>query len=502
MRRIALAGLVLALATSSSVLAQPGSAKPNATTAPTAAPATSATSATPASSAPSSAKLPPGHPPPGHGAAPPNQARERITDRVVPDSQLPAGTIAVMIIDGDDRPAPNVPVTLAVLMSSVTKGEARERVVGTTDESGQVTFNDLKYGSGISYRVTTNNGMATFSSQPFGLTDQGGIRALQHRYDTVNTIGDSRLLMELHMVLDIKQDNVAISHLLVLVNLGREAYVASDVRIPFPKGYEAFSAQESMEGVGMVERDGEMVLEGTFPPGQTQITYRYQVPLDGGEELNVKLPVPPRVAASRVVLKANEQMSLKIAGYPAAERARWNDGAKVHEVRSQAPRTREEIAAAFSRNAPGTLDITISGIPTPGLKRTIAVLLALFAVLAGAYHVFRKRQHAGPEPDVLEDLEQAQQALLDELALLETFKQQQEIGPRTYQKVREQLLDALARIMSRRKNALAETNDARASHRPATSYGSQAGTEEATRSKPKRKKRARKRRKKRVAAEI
>ena len=216
------------------------------------------------------------------------------------DDKLPPGTIAVMILDGNHRPLPNTPITLSVLFSSVTKGESRERVEATTDERGTHTFKNQKYGSGISYRVNVDNGPAKFSTQPFGLTDQAGVRVLQHRYDAVTNIADSRVLHELHVILDIKQDNVAVNHLMVLVNLGPDAYVANDVRIPFPEGYEAFSAQENPSGIEMIEEDNAMVLKGTIPPGDTQLTYRYQLPLDGGDELQVSLPTPPRMAVGRV----------------------------------------------------------------------------------------------------------------------------------------------------------------------------------------------------------
>ena len=303
MKRGALATASAAvLCCASLALAQQPSAQPAGSAAP---PATAAPNAKPAPPPAPEARP---TPPPGHG----QMGQEQITDRVVPDKSLAPGTVAVMIIDGNHRPVPNTDIELAILFSSVTKGESKESVKARTDEKGQYTFTGLKFGSGISYRVKTTNGPATYSSQPFGLNDQGGMRVLQHRYEAVSNIAESRLLLEVHMILDVKQDNIAINHLLVAVNLGREAYVASGLSIPLPKGYEAFSAQESTDGITIKDKDGMMVLDGTFPPGQRQLTYRYQMPLEGGDELGLKLPMPPRVAASRVVLKANEQMTLEV----------------------------------------------------------------------------------------------------------------------------------------------------------------------------------------------
>ncbi len=483
MRRATLslvAGLVLALLIGSSwavaQTAQPsarpapaasaaGSAAPPPSAAKSAAPATSTSAALPPGHPPTDA-MPPGHPPtdampPGHpptnGGTPPGhppaEGSRRIPDRVMPDDKLPPGTVEVIILDGNDQPVPNAPIVLNVLFSSVTKGDSRETLPATTDASGRYRFEQLKHGMGISYRLTTQNGPATFGTQPFGLTDQFGIRVIQHRYDIVTSLAESEMLLELILLLDIKQDNVAINHLLRAFNRGTSAYVATDIRIPFPKDYEGFDAQESSGDVAMKDVEGHMVLTGTFPPGQTDLTYRYQLPLGGGADLDMKVPLPPRMAITHVVLKANDEMTLKVAGFPPAEESRWNDGAKVQQT-SKVPQTMTDLQAVMGQTAPGQLEIEIDGIPTPGLKRTLAVLLTALALSIGAVQLFRRREQQGPAPDLIEDLEQAQAALLDELALLEKLRSKGEVGPRTYEGLRAQLLDALARIMARLEAAM------------------------------------------------
>lgn len=451
MKRLALASLLVVMATGSWAFAQkPEPAPPNASAAPSAASSASPTEKPP-EKPPEKGQLPPGHPPADadHGDAQPR----RIPDRVMPDDKLAPGTVDIIILDGNDQPIPNIPFTLDVLFSSVTKGDSRESLPAQTNEAGVYHFENLKYGSGISYRVTVDNGPASFGSQPFGLTDQAGMRVIQHRYDAVTSLAESDMLLELILLLDIKQDNIAVNHLLRAYNRGNTAYVATDVRIPFPEDYAAFSAQESPGGVEMVENEGAMELRGTFPPGQTDITYRYQIPLDGGAEVAMTVPTPPRMAITHVVLKANDEMVLNVTGFPASEDGRWNDGAKVKQT-SRVPQTMPEIQAVMSNTSPGKLAIHISGIPTPGLKRTIAVVLALLAMAAGGLHVYRRRTDpASPELDVIEDLEQAEKALLDELALLEKLRAKGDVGPRTYDGLKNQLLDALARIMSRLESA-------------------------------------------------
>ena len=197
------------------------------------------------------------------------------------------------------------------------------------------------------------------------------------------------------------------------------------------------------------------------------------------------------------VLKANEDMTLAVAGFPPAERGRFRDGSKVHEASTKAPKTMQDLQAVFTRNAPGKLDITIKGIPTPGLKRTIAVILALLAMAGGIYHLYSRRTRDDAAPDIIEDLEQAQAKLLDELALLEKLLSKGEVGPRTYKSLRTQLLDALARIMARLTAARGAPPEAAA----ADDAEAAAVDEDAVEVKKRRKKRRKKKKRKKKAPE-
>jgi hypothetical protein len=459
MKRPVMAAVVVALAAVTLAVGaqQPAPKAPSSAAASAAASAPHPGASASASAPAPSSELPPGHPPtgempPGHpptGEVPadhPQQAPKRIPDRVAPDEELAPGTIDVLILDGDDQPVPRVPITLGILFNSVSTGESRERRVVTTDDDGFYRFEGLKFGSGIAYRITTDNGPASFGSQPFGLTDQGGMKVILHRYDADTTLEESRILMEAIVVLDIKQDAIAINHLVRVMNFSNRAFVATDVRVPFPPDYQGFDKEETMNGAGIIERDGAMEFTGTFPPGQTETSFRYQVPLAFGSDQKLRLPLPPRVARSRVILKAGKGMGLAVAGFPAAEEGRLNDGSRMLFT-TFAPQTEAEMMRLLESVSPITLDVSIQGLPTPGPKRIVAVLLAVLAIAGGAFYLHRRREAGDLAPDQREDLEHARDTLLGEIALLEKMHQRGEVGPRSYETLRNQLLEALARII-------------------------------------------------------
>ena len=210
-----------------------------------------------------------------------------------------------------------------------------------------------------------------------------------------------------------------------------------------PPGAAGFDNGDSASGVTMVESDGQMELTGTFPPGQSEMTFRYNVPLDGSDELNVKLPLPPRVIATRVVVGAGPKMGLEVAGFPAAEPGTWQDGKRVLMTTKQA-RARDGIASLMQSTAPTLLSIRLTGIPNPGYGPRIALVLALLATAGGLGFFFTHRNETKLRADQREDLLEARDTLLEEFVVLEKARRL-----RPYQRLRGALLDALARIERR-----------------------------------------------------
>jgi hypothetical protein len=95
-----------------------------------------------------------------------------------------------------------------------------------------------------------------------------------------------------------------------------------------------------------------------------------------------------------------------------------------------------------------TFTAQLSGIPTPGNGRWIAVLVALCLAALGA-GVLRGTFGDDTQADLQDrDAERAHRVLLDELVDLTRARKNQVIGPSTYESARRVLVDALSRIVS------------------------------------------------------
>ena len=470
-------------------------ARPHTTAAPSAAAdapqqteppgAASGTPATPAGALPPghppTGQMPPGHPPtgqmpPGHpptGRTPPGHpsgARQPPRNSVLNDKELPPGTIDIQILDSSGRPVPNAPITLAILFSSVTKGESRERKVVTADEMGRFRFSDMKRGSGTSYRIVSNVDEASFASDPFGLKDEAGIRVKLHVFPPIRDLAKAPFVMEAVVIIEIKDESIAINHLLRTLNVGNVAYVPTGVRMALPEDAKAFNTGDSMEGQGIIERDGSLELVGTYPPGQTEMTYRYQVPRGTDAMQRLKLPLPPRVVATRVMVGANAEMSMRIAGFPDANPNRLTDGKRVLET-TRKVNLRGGMAALMANTSPQLLEVEISGLPTPGSTRLVSLLLAIAAIFGGLYYLYSTHGDATLFGEQRRDLEDARDTLLDEIALLHRAKRTGTLGPRTFARVRDALMDALARIVDKLDEAARTTKKTKKSRRKAKAKG-------------------------------
>ncbi len=395
-------------------------------------------------------ELPAGHPP--LAAAPSPQRDAEFTpppDRVAPDKELPAGSIRARIVDPKEAPLAGVEVRLGILRQTIAEGESRDERRATTDGEGWVRFDGLKQGSDFSYRVTVARGAANYASSPFNLSREAGQSVLLHIYPVVREISQALVGMRGYISVEPRDEVFQFEGMYQIFNIGAVTWVPDGVVIDLPADHKAAKGDDSMSDVRFETVEGRgLSLEGTITPGQHQVSFRFQVPRDGGDSGSFRVSLPPHVAEQQVITLSAPGMSLTVDGFPAAQPATSNNGQRLLGT----ARRMHQGEAPLQK-----LVITLSGIPGPGPARWVAAALASVVALAGLYFAW---QQTGAPPGRLPglakaDAERAKELLLTELVALETAHSKKQIGPRTYESARRSLLEALVRLEAAFSSAMA-----------------------------------------------
>jgi hypothetical protein len=283
---------------------------------------------------------------------------------------------------------------------------------------------------------------------PFQLDLHSGQHVRVHVYPVTGRIEEAMVGMQGIVYIELKDDVLQFDELFQVYNIGAVTWVPSDVVIKLPSGFKAFSAQKEMSDTGFDEvPDRGAKMRGTFSPGQHETHFRYQVPYNGDESVEVSLSLPPRVARMRVIAEASKEMTLRATDFPSAVPDRNQKGQRVlvteHQLRQgEQPLTR--------------LHITLDNIPTEGPARWITVVISLFTMAIGLYVAFdqeKRKTHQGKlaakskQPRQNQEAERARARLVAEIAALDKAYAAGEVGPKAYARIREALIDSLARII-------------------------------------------------------
>jgi len=224
-------------------------------------------------------------------------------------------------------------------------------------------------------------------------------------------------------------------------NRSSKSWVPEDASMRLPSGFKAFKAGESMDDVRFEEDPGRGVkLRGTFSPGQHQASFRFQVPRNADDSASFNFGLPPHVGEARFIAEAAPGMQLDVEGFEKVQTDVSQTGQRVLVTRRQAVRGEVNGLPHFTAQ--------LSGIPTPGPGRWIAVIIA--AALAGlGVAAFRGKVGSETQADLQgRDAERARNVLLDEIVDLTRARREERVGPSTYESARRVLVDALSRIVS------------------------------------------------------
>jgi hypothetical protein len=388
------------------------------------------------------ARLPAGHPPVedsnphavAHTVGSTPEIFEPPEDTEKPDPSLPAGTIAVELLDLDGRALPGEMVTLGILINSISKGDSRKHLEARTDDGGQAVFGGLEAASNIAYRVSSGFQGGAFAARPFQLEPAKARRVVLHVYPVTHDLQQALVIAEVTIAAEVRDDRIQLEEVLTVHNLGRTAWQPEAVHLALPEGVTGFSVQPSMSDQGVDEVDGSAKLRGTFSPGHHTVDFRWQLPWSGGKDLDFDVGLPPHVAVARVLMPAAADIQLAAAGFPPSEIRRDARGQRFLFTERQLRPDDPKLTM---------LRIGIHGLPTPGPERQVALAIAACTVAAGIAFAFVRRSR-----DLRADPVPVRAALLEDLAALERARSASQVGPKTYEKVRMEIIDAIAHTLA------------------------------------------------------
>jgi hypothetical protein len=321
-----------------------------------------------------------------------------------------------------------------MIINSVAKGDSRKHLQATTDAGGRAVFSGLDLASNVAYRVSTGYEGGSFAATPFQLAQARAMHVVLHVYHVAHDIAQALIVAEATVACEVREDRLQVEEALAIYNLGRTAWQPDGVRMKLPDGFTAFNAQASMSDQG-VDVDGTSArLRGTFSPGRHAIEFRWQIPWSGTSEVDLAVGMPPHVAIARVMLPATSDIKLGVQGFPPAEVRHDQQGQSFlvteRRLRPEDPKL-------------GSLAIEIRDLPTRGAGPHVAAFLAACCVLMGISAAAAGQARAAPK----RDLKAGRGAILADLAELERSHRAGDVGPKTYEKARRDLIDALARTL-------------------------------------------------------
>lgn len=386
---------------------------------------------------PAAPAMPGGHPPIDGTGKPGAMAAPLPEDSVEPAPELPKDTIVAQLLDADDQPISGADVRLGIMFQKIAEGESRSEKHLTTGPDGTVRFDGLTGGSNYSYRITTKNGPGEFASSPFPLSDKSGMRVRLHVFPVVQDLEQSMVGMRGIFYIETRDDVFSVEGLFRVMNVGRTAWVPRDVVVTLPDGFKAFNAGESMFDSRFEAVEGRGAkLVGTFPPGQRDLNFRFQIPKSAETTAVFRIGPAPRTVELRVIAVASKAMGMDVEGFEPTQSGTGPNGDPVLVTRKVAGRGDVRMQPFV---------VTLTGLTVPGPGRWVAVLIALGIAAAGGLAAAGKWRVVSTHK-LESDRARACDLLLDELVALTRARERGEVGPQTHEQTRRTLVDALSRI--------------------------------------------------------
>ena len=366
--------------------------------------------------------------------------------RIVPAPDLAPGEIEVRLSSNETELIDNQEIKLAISKQSIAQGNSNSEIKDKTNIGGIVRFENQSVETDHLYTVIANVAGAQYSSPQFQFrAGGGGLRVLLPVYKASSDV-NGILILSRALVAIIPQDNLfSIDFLWRIENYSDTAWVPDkadqQARLVLPEGAKAITIKED-PGDARFEKDGDgaIRLAGTFAPGQHDLMMRFHLDSTGDASRNLSFPSGIHLGSMRVLLDSAPGMELRVEGFSDPAETRNGDGQR--RLISSRDFLGEKV------RAPDKIEVHITGIPTPAAGKNIAVSIAGVIALGGlAASIGRFRSRAPARSQLSkEDRERAGELLLEELIRLEQAFKHGEIGRKTHETAKRQLLEAYARL--------------------------------------------------------
>jgi hypothetical protein len=373
------------------------------------------------------------HPPPGHGQMMAGSGRN--ADASAPDPSLAPHTILVRVVDGSTQlPAAGATVDLVTVVQSIQDGDSKTLSTKVVGPDGQVTFSGLDTSIRNNYSVKVQRDGARYAVPEFRL-GKTGHHVLIHVYPVTSNMREAFVGFRGLTYVQMREDNAHITVMYRVLNMGRRTFLPQGITLDLPADAFALDVESKMGDAGFEKTEHGVRLVGTYPPGSRDLQFSFQLKNHNQSEVSWTMSVPPHLAEQRVLVEDVPGMELRVAGFEPAEATTGPDGKKVL------------FAQRVMRPGEGELNqlrIELSGLPVIGPGRWVATALAASIGIFGlGLGLFRRR---GKQNDDDDQRLIAQQVLLQEMRLLERAHAQDQVGPRTYEQTRREIMMALARL--------------------------------------------------------
>jgi hypothetical protein len=378
----------------------------------------------------------PGTPSP-HGASPggQNMEFERAQMESFADPTLPAGTLIVQILGEDSAPLKDVLVQVVQQFQSVARGNESTVLKKQSSADGTAQFPNLETAMRFSYSATVVRDGAEYVVPAFRF----GTTGHRLRIPTYPVTSDPRKVgigMRGFNHVQLRADVLQVDVMYRVINMGTSTWLPQAVNLALPEGAKAIDVGENPGSSGFKKQGESVTLMGSYPPGQTDVQFSFQLENSNTETRSITLGVLPHTAELRVLSELTPDLSLSVSpGFEATQTADGPSGKQVLITRRLMKPGEEALKE---------VTITLSGLPVTGPGRWYAIAIALIILSVALVGISKGR--SGDEVD--EEKKRARKTLLTEIVVLERAFQDGIVGPRTFEQTKREILSALARLES------------------------------------------------------